>query len=556
MYLALIFRFNFITMKNQKNKLMKNLRRFSLNKFNLKSSLFILSFLIGVGILSSCKDYLDKEPTFLVKENYFKTANDAKTALAGVYDMLGRQETFAGHNVQTFSMSDEGFLARAGTTAGVGVYNFDAANNDVNNLWTFLYTGIERSNILLERIDGIEMDAIEKAAIKGEAKFLRAFYYFNLANDFGDVPLKIVPTPSVSSVDIPRTPQKEIYNFVVKEMEEAEVMVKTATQIGFGGRVSKSAVRGILAKVNLKMAGAPLNDASRYAEALKWTRKIVFPESGPVEHGLNPSFRQIFTNLAADRYDIKECIWEIECFGNNLGNSEGGRIGNTVGLGNNDDDKGYCYAFSNATAKLYNSFEATDSRRDWTIAPFRYVYNTVNGRPTIRDSTLWNANQLYERNAAKWRRSYEVVNPRNKNFTPINFPMLRYADVLLMLAEAENKVNGNTSIAINALKQVRDRAGASNVSALATSPDALDELIRRERYLELAFEANRKFDLIRWGIFVSTMNQLGSDIQATAPNNFKYGSAAGRNISVRNNLLPIPIRETSLNKAATQNLGW
>jgi hypothetical protein len=554
MFLALTFRFNYITMIDQKEKLTKNFRRFSLNNF--KKLLYTVVFLLTSGLFAGCEDFLVKEPTFLAKENYFKTANDANTALSGVYDMLGRQETFAGHNVQTFSMSDEGFLARAGTTAGVAVYNFDAANNDVNNLWTFLYTGIERSNILLERIDGIEMDAIEKAAIKGEAKFLRAFYYFNLANDFGDVPLKIVPTPSVSSVDIPRTPQKEIYNFVVKEMEEAEVMVKTATQIGFGGRVSKSAVRGILAKVNLKMAGAPLNDASRYAEALKWTRKIVFPESGPVEHGLNPSFRQIFTNLAADRYDIKECIWEIECFGNNLGNSEGGRIGNTVGLGNNDDDKGYCYAFSNATAKLYNSFEATDSRRDWTIAPFRYVYNTVNGRPTIRDSTLWNANQLYERNAAKWRRSYEVVNPRNKNFTPINFPMLRYADVLLMLAEAENKVNGNTSIAINALKQVRDRAGASNVSALATSPDALDELIRRERFLELAFEANRKFDLIRWGIFVSTMNQLGSDIQATAPSAFRYGSAAGRNVAVRNNILPIPIRETSLNKAATQNLGW
>ena len=543
-------------MMNKQEKLKKNLRSFSSNKLNLKRILYAAFLMLTVGLLSGCEDFLVKEPTFLAKENYFKTASDARTALAGVYDILGREQTFAGQNVSHYTLSDEGFYARAASTVGVFVYNFDAANNDVFNLWRLMYEGIERANILIERIDQVEMDATERDAIKGEAKFLRAFYYFTLVSDFGDVPLRIVPTPSVNNVDVPRAPQREVYNFIVSEMEEAEGMVKTATQIGFGGRVSKSAVRGLLAKVNLKMAGAPLNDVTRYAEALKWARKIVYPESGPVEHGLNPNFRQIFTNLAADKYDIRECIWEVECFGNNLGIFEGGRFGNTVGLANNDDDMGYSFGFINTTDKLYNSYESTDTRRDWTIAPFRYIYNTVNGVPKVRDSTLWTGAEIYNRNTGKYRRSYEVVNPRNKNYTPINFPLLRYSDVLLMLAEAENEVNGATTIAKSALKQVRDRANATDVTTSVSSSNDLRELIRNERFLELAFEGNRKFDLIRWGIFVSTMNQLGNDIQATAPAAFKYASNAGRNISERNLLFPIPLRETTLNKAATQNPGW
>lgn len=542
-------------MINEKEKLKKNFRSFSLNKLNFNRIIYSSFFILTLGLLTGCEDFLMKEPTFLAKENYFKTAADARTALAGVYDILGREQTFAGQNVSHYTLSDEGFYARTVTT-GVFVYNFDAANNDVATYWRLLYEGIERANILIERIDQVEMEATEKAAIKGEAKFLRAFYYFSLVSDFGDVPLRIVPTPSVNNVDVPRTPQREVYNFIVREMEEAEGMVKTATQIGFGGRVSKSAVRGYLAKVNLKMAGAPLNDASRFAEALKWAKKIVFPDSGPIEHSLNPNFRQIFTNLAADKYDLKECIWEVECFGNNLAIFEGGRFGNTVGLANNDDEIGFSFGFINTTAKLYNSYGATDSRRDWTIAPFRYIFNTVNGVPKLRDSTLWTNVEIYNRNTGKYRRSYEVVKPKNKNYTPINFPLLRYSDVLLMLAEAENEVNGPTIIAKTALKQVRDRANATDVTLSVSSSDELEQLIRNERFLELAFEGNRKFDLIRWGIFVSTMNQLGNDIQATAPAAFRYASNAGRNITVRNNLFPIPLTETSLNKAATQNPGW
>ncbi len=555
MYLALMFHYNSTVMTNKNEKLKKNFKRLSLLK-PIRFIYFQLSFAIVVSLFSSCQDYLVKDPTFIVKENYYKNASDVNSALSAVYDPLGREQTFGGQVQSNLTISDEGFY-KTSAVAGAFLYNYDATNPDITAFWQLLYIGIERANVFLERIDKADMPEEEKAAAKGEAKFLRAFYYFSLVSYFGDVPLKTIATPSVNNLDISRTPQEEVYDFITKEMEEAEGMVKTATQIGFGGRVSKSAVRGILARVYLKMSGAPLNDESKYAEALKWAKKIVYPDNGPLEHSLNPDYKKIFINLAADKYDVKESIWEVEAYGNRFSDFEAGRLGNTIGLACNDEAFGYSYGFIQTTAKLFNSYEANDVRRDWNIAPYRYNHVTVNGFQRVTDSTFFTSTQIYDRSCGKYRRVYEVVKPKNKNYTPINAPLLRYADVLLMLAESENEVNGPTNIALDALKQVRDRAGASDVTALATTKEALRELIRKERFLELAYEGHRKFDLIRWDIFTSTMNQLGSDIQATAPTNIRANaSLAGRNVTARDNLFPIPIRETSLNKLITQNPGW
>ncbi len=196
-----------------------------------------------------------------------------------------------------------------------------------------------------------------------------------------------------------------------------------------------------------------------------------------------------------------------------------------------------------------------DKRRNWNIAPFKYEYNTVNGRKYVRDSTYWTAAQLYNRNNAKFRRTYEKP-ARNKNGTPENYPLLRYADVLLMLVEAENEVNGATPYGAGYLKEVRDRANASDVTATVTGDvDAMRTAVRKERFLELAFEGQRKWDLIRWGIFVSEMQQSAQEIRGNA-GSFAYAAMSGERITVRNNLFPIPVLELSLNSALTQNPGW
>lgn len=513
------------------------------------SSIFLL--------LSSCENFLDKVPNdFISPENYFTKESDVTAALAGVYDILGKEEVYGNNIPLNFSVSDEGFYSRSAFVTGPAVYNFDASDPNVASLWKFLYQGIERANLLLANIDRVSMDSTAKRAAAGEAKFLRAYYYFLLVDFWGDVPLKTEPATSVNNTDIARTPQRDVYNFILKEMEEAEGMVYTATRLGTGGRVSRTTVDGILARVCLKMAGEPLNDASKYSDALKWAKKVVFPDAGPAVHSLNNSFRNIFIRHCSDQYDVQESMWEAEFYGNRSSDFEAGRIGNTIGLQCNDEVYGFSYGFINTTVKLFNSYEASDERRDWTIAPYSYTYNVSNGVSTVRDSTFFSAVQIYNRNAGKWRRIYEKVLPRNKNYTPVNFPLLRYSDVLLMLAEAENEVNGPTTIAKDALKAVRDRARASDITTTVSSQSEFRTLVRDERFRELAFEGLRKHDLIRWGMFVTTMNQLGSSITNTAESAFKYAALAGNNVTQRNVLLPVPVLEISLNKAITQNPGW
>lgn len=528
------------------------------NYMKNNTSRYQLLLLVSVLTLgfTSCKKFLEKDPTFIVKENYYNNETDVNIGLAGVYDVLGKEEIYGGNYQLVLTVADDGFYSRSSYTAGPAVYNFDAADASVASVWKYLYEGIERANVFLSRIDGVNMSQASKDAAKGEVKFLRAYYYFMLVSNWGDVPLKTTPTSSVNDVNIKRTPQREVYDFITKEMEAAEGMVKTATAIGYGGKISKSTVRGILARVYLKMAGAPLKDQSKYAEALKWARKIVYPDAGPKEHRLLPSYQQIFTNYAGDKYDIGESIWEVELYGNRGGDFEAGRIGNTLGLQCNDEAHGYSYGFVNATKKLYDSYEAQDVRRNWAIAPYAYVYATVNNAVTVTDSTAWTSSQIYNRNCGKFRRAYEKLKPKNKNYTPQNFPLLRYADVLLMLAEAENEVNGPTAIAKQALQEVRSRANATDISATLNTADDMRAAIRKERFLELSFEGLRRFDLIRWDIFVSEMNQLATGIQADAGTTWSFGALAGRNVTSRNNVLPIPVLELSLNKEMSQNIGW
>jgi hypothetical protein len=237
----------------------------------------------------------------------------------------------------------------------------------------------------------------------------------------------------------------------------------------------------------------------------------------------------------------------------------GGRIGNDIGIGysaSNYPDSGYCYGTIRVTARFFNLYKTGDLRRDWAIAPFSY--NSTTGK-----RAAYTSSQIYNRNAAKWRRTYETFLPKDKNFTIINFPLLRYADVLLMLAEAENQVNGPTQTAYDAINQVRRRGYGKPLNLtdpVADLTPGLDKqrfqlAIQDERSRELCFETLRRPDLIRWGIFVSTMNAVGAEIKANG-GSYAYGSLAGLSVTQRHLLFPIPSGEMSVNKAVTQNPGW
>lgn len=538
----------------------------------MKHIQYLLSLLIFSVSLAGCKKFLDTKPTDNAAPNfYYSNEAELNSALIGVYDPLS-SATLYGNNVFTFldACTDESFFARSSgaNTIGVQTYTHNFSDPTISGFWGELYQGIERANLLIANINKPDMDETKRKEILGQVLFLRGYYHFELVKNFGDIPLKLTPTSSVTEVNFPRTPAKDVYAQIIKDMSEAEAILPTAASLGTASRVSKTTAQGILSRVCLFAAGYPVGDATRYAEALSWSSKV--QASGA--HSLienydasltNTAYSQAFINHVQDKYNIRESMWEAEFSGNRSdAYFETGRNGNTNGIAfapaTNFEDTGYCYGFIGVTKHLYDLYGNGDLRKDWAIAPYNYNNTTLARR-------YFTPTQIYNRNPGKWRRSFELLKPKNKNHTPTNFPLLRYADVLLMLAEAENQVNGPTTIAYDAINMVRRRgyglpaAAPSLVADLPTglSPADFQKAVRDERSRELCFEALRRNDLIRWGIFVTTMNDIGNEITNTAPGNFKYAATGGLNVANRHLLFPIPAAEMSVNKAITENNpGW
>lgn len=507
----------------------------------------------------SCNKFLDSTPTdFISPVNYYKTEQDLNQALAGVYDRLGDLRVYGRGMLYFLVHSDEFFIK--GATSGVNGNVIDAGTLELGRHWEALYTGIERANMLLDNIHNAEGN-VNSALInetKGQALFMRAYYHFLLADEFGPIPLKISSTKSAEEAPLPRTPLAEVYDQIVRDMKDAIPLLRPISAYGFNGKVSKTAAQGILARVLLTMAGSPLNDVSKYAEARAYADSVI--QSG--EHALNPDFKQIFINHVREVYDIKECLWEVEFGGNNQGAiREGGSVGSYNGIYCTNIDTGYCGDLVHATGKLYRAYEEEDQRRDWTIATFRFV---ASGNTVVR--TDWGATEIYERNNGKWRREYETLLPRNKDFTATNWPLLRYSDVLLMFAEADNYVNGGPSPeAYEALNKVRRRGYGKPVNVPDTDVDApvgmtqsdFLDYIMNERLRELAFEGLRKHDLIRWGIYVSTMQEQAQIYATDAPTALRAAAIGQANrVTDRAVVFPIPNSELNVNKNITQNPGW
>lgn len=551
--------------------------------------IILIAVLASLG-MSSCEEFLSTEPiNKIAAVNYYTDEEGMMQGLAGIYDPLGSQWLYGNHIWLTLeSATDEGYYARTNQAAGPAFYNFSTNDNNIAGLWGTLYDGANRANDLIANINLPKMDERKRQAILGEALFLRGYYYFMLVSRFGDVPMKLTPTTTAVGAFLPKTPAAQVYAQVIKDMTEAEGKVATSSSYGYASRVSKTVVQGILARVCLQMAGYPLMDSAKYTDALSWSQKVI--DSG--EHALNVSFdssaafnvfnpsdggstsnnayRQIFINQARDIYNVKECMWEAEFSGNSDdGFSETGRLGNTNGITitavGTTDFIGYGYGFIRGTGRLFNKYGVGDLRRDWVLTTFTFNGSTGAKNSILRGSGAAAANFPFSRDCGKWRREYQIARPMNKNNTPINFPILRYADVLLMYAEAAiNPINasaGKVTDAIKYFNQVRRRAYGQtdltlpNITTDFTTISLQD--IKDERSRELCFEGVRKMDLIRWNVFLSTMNAVGAEMSAApTPTNQRYGGLAGNNVTAKHLFFPIPSTEISNNKLLQQSDPW
>ena len=565
----------------------------------------IIALLAGFS-MASC-DFLDKEPTKLTPENYFNTPAEANSFLTGVYAILS-QPTFYGGDYMYLVAGDDlshyGGSGRGPASTGLICNNATTSDNAVTAFWYALYSGINRANMFLENIDKVTgFDSGVKEQYIAEARFLRAFYYFNLVECWGDVPFKTVSTQSVTNLNIPRTDKQEIYDFIVSEMADAaETGLKSAADLAYKpGRISQSTAWGILARVYLFRAGEHYREDRNATQAEKkdyFERASFYAQKVMTAgHKLAANYWDPFIDMCSDKYNTtaNESIWEAEFAGNNTSDTQAeGRIGNIIGLAGPDmssksdvvgsKDPGYAYAFIYSTPKLYNLYvnNGDTKRFNWSIAPFEY--KEAGGKNTgvthrefeqgklaevmsqygqergtyqyAGDTEKTTATKNYSRMCGKYRREYEA-DKKDKNYTAINFPILRYADVLLMIAEAENEANdGPTALAYQCLKEVRDHAGLSELSDMTQAE--FRQTVKDERAMELCFEYTRRFDLIRWGEYVKNMRALVTEAQSG--NNWTQGPTnvyTYFNISSTYNYFPIPDAEMSVNKDITQNNpGW
>lgn len=412
----------------------------------------------------SC-DFLEKEPiSFLPPEDYYDTEDKLESNLAGVYRELVSNNLYGFWYIYRLGLEgDEGYYARNLPPVGPQVNDFTAGDGDIDRAWRSCWTGIGRANALLENIDtNPDIDQAVRDRIRGETLFLRGYYYFLLVQYWGGVPIKTTPTKNANDVHIPRNSAKEVYEQILKDMTEAESLVSDIRTLNYGGRVNKSAVRGILARVCLHMAGNPVNDKTKYAEARKWAKKVI--DDPIAKHKLAESYSQIFINYAQDKYDVDESIWEMEFYGNATeAYTNWGGVGYVTGPQTTNTTIGYCTGSLKATHKLYGLYQEGDLRRDWTIANFVYERGGV-GKKYLTNVTPIG---IYDRHLAKYRREYETLLPKANRATPQNYPVLRFSDVLLMFAEADNEVNqGPTSEAIEAVNKVRRRAWSTGIKSI------------------------------------------------------------------------------------------
>lgn len=505
----------------------------------------ILSYIAAGLLLSSCADLDQKSVSAVDKDNFYQSEADVKVALNGVYQVLGDGASSMNGpwNDELIFFNDlQSEYARRGTAnsaaiSEIGDFAITPTNAFVRTAWLYRYTAINRANILIDKVqDNQNIAQPARDNYVRAAKFLRAVYYFDLVRLFGDVPLALHDGEGEGQ---PRTPQDEVYSQIVSDLQEAEQL--TADFAHLTSEASSGAASALLAKVYITWAQADTeyslaNQNQLYQKAVDAADKVI--SSG--RYRLNDKFCD---NWALDKKDNAELIFTVEHkFGVNR-NVTGHCVFST---GFTNERLPVIAALSN---EMYDNFDPADQRRDASVT-----------------KRLWNPakNQYFDFDRLRYRKYIDTLYMANfanpyESGQNTSSSVLRYADVLLIKAEALNEINSApTAAAYEALNAIRHRAYKSIVDGSEQTPtdgttvalsglskDQFRQAVQDERYKEFILEANRWFDLKRWHILVKTIKER---VPAT---DLKY-----KNITTRNYFLPLPNDQLVLNPQLKQNWGY
>jgi starch-binding outer membrane protein, SusD/RagB family len=502
-------------MKKQFNKGIKN--------GIVVSGLLLLLFTTG------CKKTFLDVPTQgqTPAEQFFLSEADATKAVNAMYANLRewKQVAFAPIAVESVGSDD----AEKGSDPSDATFmnnfdNFTATSTEgaLADFWNGMYQEINLCNQVLDNIPAINMDANLKSRYLAEAKFIRAYEYFRLVRAFGDVPLRLHLPKDASAYNIPRAPKADVYKAIEQDLDDAAAVLPQTYAGADVGRATKGAALALHAKVAMYQTKPDDPDKTKWNQVLTLTNQVM-----TLGYSLFPNYEQLFR---VQNENSSESIFEIQAAlipGNpGASNSQYSQVQGVRGV------TGGGWGFNVPTQDLVNEYEAGDPRKDATII-FR-------GETTPEGDAIPNTvtNPMYNQKSYVPFSMY--VSGYNEGAQQ-NIRVIRYADVLLMNAEAANEV-GQTTQALASLETVRARARGGNNAILpkvtTTDKAQLRNAIWHERRVELAMEFDRYFDVIRQGRGATVFG----------PKGWKAG---------KNEVWPIPQSEIQLSAGVlTQNPGY
>lgn len=488
------------------------------------SSLAVLAF---IGLLSTAckKSFIDlTDPTRIVTGDYYKDSASLSTAVIAAYSSLQEVYGKANTNRGIFPFAEVASDNSLSIVDGTGIGEFEyftitSSNAVVQSMWTYSYRCIARCNVVLGRIDAVPMNAVVKERWKSEAKFIRALAYFNMVRIWGGVPLVTKEIEQISEAYVyGRATAAEIYAQIEKDLTEAAADVNLPAKYPSAndlGRVTKTAVKGLLAKVYLTQ--------KKYNEAVTTLADFI-TQYDNTTHSLLNNYSDIFLTTnemnAEIIFAVRYSKGNSPALGSPFTNYFAANTANAGGVG---------------TGYQYNLL-----RKDLvdTLAVQGAADKRITASYTTFSATTWTS------------KKYTDVAAQDLDADP-DWIVLRYADVLLMYAEALNEQNNtNVATAVPFVNRVRTRAGLSGAALLAptVTQDELRLAIERERRIELNFEGHRWFDLVRTSRALEVMNnhftKYNIKLNATSP---------VVQIEAYQLVFPIPISEINTNPILKQN---
>ena len=511
------------------------------NTMKKNKLVYVLGALLSMGVVSC--DLTEKPTSFYEMDTYFTTADKAKMAVIGIYDCLAAEGSY-GQYVMPFASSDDMYMVRGtatgdGTRRDISHYALTSSNTWVASVWNYIYEGIDRANTAIagiEKMPGYE-NSDELKELVAQARFLRAFLAFDLVRYWGDVPFKTTSTGSFGDTAQPRTEREKIYDQIIIDLDFAKIHLKPGNEVASSEVPCRGAARALLMRVYLQRAGYSLDrttrtltrpdDATRknYFDAVIEEWKAFGTEGYHNFYGAG--YEELFKNYSKLVLNNQESLWEIAFEPNNGQKDNAGYWATYNGPLVDAPDAGSGAAnqnfFGRANAFFIvlpywgDFYDDNDVRRDVNFVD--YVYRWVKkNKAQVKMSVCQEISKNMYRYPGKWRREWMAPGFVDPNHTGVNYCPLRYADVVLMAAEAYNEIN-DTPKAWELLNDVRARAHAteinsSNYASLMKAPKVYDlpfisdgdeagkfrTALYWERAFETAYEGQRKFDLIRWGV--------------------------------------------------------